>query len=278
MAWNWGGGAPGGKVAEVKHEGQVAITSKRGNTIKKNAEPDNPAVHISRSGNDVVKKASELNIEEKSSENKNSGKSNGGAKANGSSGNNDNDDGGDEKEVDEDGGDGQDQEQSTGQRQKSETGLKRKAGEAVGDEASENGAEADEDNDEDEAEYELQDEDEEADNENEDPHTTNLQGKEVKKGGKVANKKQKRQPAQDTSGKTDGEADSVIPVVDDNDGDDDDDDDAEVDDGEGDDDMDIANEAKELEDEAEAVHIKTKGAEKKGGETVSARTRSKADA
>ena len=32
---------------------------------QKNAEPDNPAVHIERPGNDVVKKASELNVEEK---------------------------------------------------------------------------------------------------------------------------------------------------------------------------------------------------------------------
>lgn len=67
VSWNWGGGAPGGKVAEKKTEGEIAIKSKRGNTIKKNAEPNNPAVHIERSGNDVVKKASELNIEKKAS-------------------------------------------------------------------------------------------------------------------------------------------------------------------------------------------------------------------
>ncbi|KIW10557.1 hypothetical protein PV08_11521 [Exophiala spinifera] len=62
FSWNWGGGAPGGTVAEKKHEGEVSITSKRGNKVKKNAEPNNPAVKIERSGNDVVKKASELNI------------------------------------------------------------------------------------------------------------------------------------------------------------------------------------------------------------------------
>ena len=67
VSWNWGGGAPGGEVAEKKTEGEIAITSKRGNKIKKNAEPDNPAVHVKRSGNDVVKKASELNIEKKAS-------------------------------------------------------------------------------------------------------------------------------------------------------------------------------------------------------------------
>ena len=67
VSWNWGGGAPGGKVAETKEHGEISIQSKRGNTIKKNAEPGNPAVHIERSGNDVVKKASELNVEEKAS-------------------------------------------------------------------------------------------------------------------------------------------------------------------------------------------------------------------
>jgi hypothetical protein len=41
---------------------------KHDNTIKKNAAPDNPAVHIERSGNDVVKRASELNVEEKASD------------------------------------------------------------------------------------------------------------------------------------------------------------------------------------------------------------------
>ena len=70
VAWSWGGGAPSGKVANKKEEGEIAIQSKRGNTIKKNADPENPAVHISRSGNDVVKRASELEIKEKGSGNK----------------------------------------------------------------------------------------------------------------------------------------------------------------------------------------------------------------
>lgn len=52
-------------LAEKKTEGEVAIKSKRGNTIKRKAEPDNPAVHVARSGNDVVKKQSELEVEEK---------------------------------------------------------------------------------------------------------------------------------------------------------------------------------------------------------------------
>lgn len=68
VSWNWGSGAPGGTVAETKDHGEISIQSKRGNTIKKSADgPDNPAVHIERSGNDVVKKASELNVESKAS-------------------------------------------------------------------------------------------------------------------------------------------------------------------------------------------------------------------
>lgn len=65
VSWQWGSGQPSGEVAEVKEQGEIAIESNRGNTIKKNAEPDNPAVHIERSGNDVVKRASELQIDEK---------------------------------------------------------------------------------------------------------------------------------------------------------------------------------------------------------------------
>lgn len=43
----------------------MTIQSKRGNTIKRHASPSNPAVHISRPGNDAVKSASELEIEQK---------------------------------------------------------------------------------------------------------------------------------------------------------------------------------------------------------------------
>lgn len=67
VSWNWGAGQPGGEVVEKKEEGEIAIKSKKGNTIKKNADPDNPAVHIGRSGNDVVKRASELIVDEKKS-------------------------------------------------------------------------------------------------------------------------------------------------------------------------------------------------------------------
>jgi Hypervirulence associated proteins TUDOR domain len=67
VSWNWGSGKPGGTVAEKKTSGEIAIKSKRGNTIKKNASADNPAVHVERSGNDVVKRESELNVEKKAS-------------------------------------------------------------------------------------------------------------------------------------------------------------------------------------------------------------------
>lgn len=70
VSWNWGGGAPGGKVAETKEHGDIAIQSRKGNTIQKKAEPGNPAVHVERSGNDVVKKARELNVEKGSSSSK----------------------------------------------------------------------------------------------------------------------------------------------------------------------------------------------------------------
>ena len=64
VTWNWGSGHPGGKVTEVKEHEELVIESK-GKRIKKNASPDNPAVKIERSGNPVVKRASELNEVEK---------------------------------------------------------------------------------------------------------------------------------------------------------------------------------------------------------------------
>jgi hypothetical protein len=69
VSWQWGSGQPGGEVAEVKEQGEIAIESNRGNTIKKNADPENPAVHVERPGNDVVKRASELQIDQKADSN-----------------------------------------------------------------------------------------------------------------------------------------------------------------------------------------------------------------
>ena len=66
-SWNWNGSAPSGEVVEKKAEGEVSVQSKRGNTIKKAAQPNDPAIHLARPGNDVVKNQSELNVEEKAS-------------------------------------------------------------------------------------------------------------------------------------------------------------------------------------------------------------------
>ena len=52
-------------MADTKDHGNITIKLKHDNTIKKNAAPDNPAVHVERS-NDVVKRASELNVEKAS--------------------------------------------------------------------------------------------------------------------------------------------------------------------------------------------------------------------
>ncbi|KAK0266854.1 hypothetical protein LTS16_018043 [Friedmanniomyces endolithicus] len=65
VSWQWSGGRPGGAVDEVKDHGELSVTSKKGNEIKKKADPEDPAVKISRPGNDVVKRAHELEIDEK---------------------------------------------------------------------------------------------------------------------------------------------------------------------------------------------------------------------
>jgi Hypervirulence associated proteins TUDOR domain len=65
VSWKWGSGRPSGEVAEVATEGGISIKSDKGNTIKKNASADDPAVHIAREGNDVVKRAHEVAVDEK---------------------------------------------------------------------------------------------------------------------------------------------------------------------------------------------------------------------
>ncbi|KAE8452344.1 hypothetical protein EG329_001044 [Mollisiaceae sp. DMI_Dod_QoI] len=64
ITWNWNGSHPSGTAAEVK-PGEITVTSHRGNDISKTGDENNPAVHIERSGNDVVKTANELTVEEK---------------------------------------------------------------------------------------------------------------------------------------------------------------------------------------------------------------------
>ena len=68
VSWKWGSDNPSGEAAEVK-AGDVTVTSNKGNEITKHGSEDNPAVHIARPGNDVVKKASELTVEGKDQSN-----------------------------------------------------------------------------------------------------------------------------------------------------------------------------------------------------------------
>ncbi|TKA82051.1 hypothetical protein B0A55_01522 [Friedmanniomyces simplex] len=70
VSWQWSGSRPGGTVDEIKDHGELSITSKKGNEIKKNADPEDPAVKVSRSGNDVVKRAHELDVEEEGDKHK----------------------------------------------------------------------------------------------------------------------------------------------------------------------------------------------------------------
>ncbi|KAI6859915.1 hypothetical protein KC334_g21468, partial [Hortaea werneckii] len=73
VSWQWSGGRPGGVASEVKEQGEMTMETKRGNEVKKNAEPDNPAVKVDREGHDVVKKASELEVEEEGPNHKEDG-------------------------------------------------------------------------------------------------------------------------------------------------------------------------------------------------------------
>ena len=67
VSWQHGSSHPSGQLAEKATTGDLSIQSKRGNTITKSAKPDDPAVHLARSGNDVVKNQSELQVDEKTS-------------------------------------------------------------------------------------------------------------------------------------------------------------------------------------------------------------------
>ncbi|KAK4997016.1 hypothetical protein LTR66_003506 [Elasticomyces elasticus] len=81
VSWNWGSGHPSGTVGEIAKEGELSIKSNKGNTIKKNADPEDPAVHIERAGNDVVKRAHELVVEKKAGGDDKQDKKDGGEEA-----------------------------------------------------------------------------------------------------------------------------------------------------------------------------------------------------
>ncbi|KAJ4476608.1 hypothetical protein J3R30DRAFT_3734459 [Lentinula aciculospora] len=62
VSWKWGSSNPSGKVDGIITEGVAQVTSNKGNTITRKARgEDDPAVKITRKGNDVVKLAHELN-------------------------------------------------------------------------------------------------------------------------------------------------------------------------------------------------------------------------
>lgn len=60
VSWKWGTSHPSGTVADIIEDGKVSVTSDKGNTVTRNARDGDPAVKITRSGNDVVKLAHEL--------------------------------------------------------------------------------------------------------------------------------------------------------------------------------------------------------------------------
>lgn len=68
VSWSWNGNNPSGVASEIK-PGDVTVVSHRGNEITKTGTESNPAVHIERSGNDVVKTVSELHVEKKGAQN-----------------------------------------------------------------------------------------------------------------------------------------------------------------------------------------------------------------
>jgi hypothetical protein len=52
---------PKGTVEEVVTDGQAEATTKKGNTLKKSGDEENPAVVIkAKTGNQAIKKASEI--------------------------------------------------------------------------------------------------------------------------------------------------------------------------------------------------------------------------
>ncbi|EMD31193.1 hypothetical protein CERSUDRAFT_100646 [Gelatoporia subvermispora B] len=61
VSWKWGAGTVTGQIDEIVEEGQASVTSNKGNTIHRKAREGDPAVKITRKGNDVVKLAHELN-------------------------------------------------------------------------------------------------------------------------------------------------------------------------------------------------------------------------
>ena len=80
MSPEWGNGNPAGTLEEVASSSAIAIESKNGNSIKKNANEGNPTVHVSQDGNGVVNRASGLEREGNGGNNDDGGNEGGGDK------------------------------------------------------------------------------------------------------------------------------------------------------------------------------------------------------
>ncbi|KAI8903475.1 hypothetical protein DFJ77DRAFT_469440 [Powellomyces hirtus] len=60
VAWNWGNGHVEGTVAQVSND--TLEKNIKGKHITRKGTDDNPALYIERSGNNVLKKASEVHV------------------------------------------------------------------------------------------------------------------------------------------------------------------------------------------------------------------------
>ncbi|KAJ6441085.1 DNA-binding protein [Purpureocillium lavendulum] len=60
VSWNWGNGQPEGKVLDVKEE-KTTITTKRGNQVSRDGDPEDPAVVLDTGKSKAIKSAHELN-------------------------------------------------------------------------------------------------------------------------------------------------------------------------------------------------------------------------
>ncbi|UNI17614.1 hypothetical protein JDV02_003945 [Purpureocillium takamizusanense] len=60
VSWNWGNGQPEGKVLDVKDE-KTTITTKRGNEVSRDGDPEDPAVVLDTGKSKAIKSAHELN-------------------------------------------------------------------------------------------------------------------------------------------------------------------------------------------------------------------------
>lgn len=58
VSWKWGQGHPTGEVKDVV-DGTAEVKTKRGNTVKKDGDEENPAVVLNTGQSDAIKKVSQ---------------------------------------------------------------------------------------------------------------------------------------------------------------------------------------------------------------------------